>query len=148
MILLLSFAFLSGLVTILTPCIWPLLPIILAANVGGKGHQRPLGITLGIIISFAFFTLAISFLIKIFHFDPNSLRLLAVVVIGFLGITMIIPAISRFTELFISRMTSIFDLRKLLFLLSCLHYTPVFKNFLFILQILKQVQDDKEIIQR
>jgi len=76
-----------------------------------KGHQRPLGITLGIMLSFAFFTLAISYLVNIFHFDPNSLRVVAVVVIGFLGLTMIIPALSRVIEGFISRLTSLFGQR-------------------------------------
>jgi len=39
MVLLLLFAFLSGLVTILTPCIWPLLPIVLSSSIAGKSHQ-------------------------------------------------------------------------------------------------------------
>ncbi len=81
MIFLLGFAFLAGLVTILAPCIWPLLPIVLSSAVGGKDHKRPLGITLGIMSSFTFFTLAISYLVKIFHLDPNILRLFAVVVL-------------------------------------------------------------------
>lgn len=107
MILLLSFAFLSGLVTILTPCIWPLLPIILASSAIGKGHQRPLGITLGIIFSFAIFTLTISSLVKLLHFDPNILRLFAVIVIGFLGLTMIIPFLSSLIELWVSRLSGL-----------------------------------------
>ena len=111
MAVLLGFAFLAGLVTILAPCIWPILPIILSSSVAGKGHQRPLGITLGIMLSFAFFTLAISYLVKVFHFDPNALRFLAVVVIGVLGLTMIIPALSRVIEGFISRLSSYFGQR-------------------------------------
>lgn len=109
MILLLFFAFLSGLVTILAPCIWPLLPIILSSSVSGReGHHRPLGITLGIIVSFGIFTLTISSLVRVFHFDPNVLRLIAVVVIGFLGLTMIIPSLSRFMEVFVSRLAGSF----------------------------------------
>ncbi len=108
MVLLLFFAFLSGLVTILAPCIWPLLPIILSATFGSKSHHRPLGLTLGIMVSFAVITLTISSLVKLFHFDPNVLRLLAVVVIGFLGLTMIIPALSKITEGFVSRLSGIF----------------------------------------
>ena len=110
MILLLGFAFLSGLVTILAPCIWPLLPIILSSSIAGKStsHHRPLGIALGIMLSFAVFTLAISYLVRLFHFDPNSLRLIAVIVIGILGISMIIPQFSAWLEVFVSRLTGIF----------------------------------------
>lgn len=37
MLLLLIFAFISGLVTILAPCIWPLLPIILSSSATHPG---------------------------------------------------------------------------------------------------------------
>ncbi len=105
MLILYLFAFLSGLVTILTPCIWPLLPFILSASAGSHGHQRPMGITLGIVLSFAVLTLFISTLVKIIPFNPNSLRLLAVIVISFLGISLIIPQFSQILESFISRIS-------------------------------------------
>ncbi len=70
MSILLIFAFISGLITIAAPCIWPILPIVLSATSSG-GHKKPLGITLGIMTSFAFFTLAISYIVKIIPFDPN-----------------------------------------------------------------------------
>jgi cytochrome c biogenesis protein CcdA/thiol-disulfide isomerase/thioredoxin len=59
-------------------------------------------------LSFSIFTLAISTLVRLFHFDPNILRLFAVIVIGFLGLTLIIPALSLITEGLISRLTSLF----------------------------------------
>ncbi|OGK29908.1 hypothetical protein A3G67_00395 [Candidatus Roizmanbacteria bacterium RIFCSPLOWO2_12_FULL_40_12] len=97
MIVLLTFAFISGLVTILAPCIWPLLPIILSASATG-GKRKPLGITLGIIISFAFFTLTLSYIVKIIPFNPDGLRLFAVLIIGFFGLTLLIPALSQKVE--------------------------------------------------
>lgn len=97
MVVLLFFAFLSGLVTILAPCIWPLLPVIFSASaLGGRG--KPLGITLGICLSFAVFTLSVSYLVRLFNFDPNILRLLAVGVIGFLGLSLVIPWLSARVE--------------------------------------------------
>lgn len=107
MILLLGFAFLSGLVTILAPCIWPLLPIILSSSAVAKSHAKPLGITIGIMLSFAIFTLTVSSLVRLLHFDPSALRLLAVIVIGFLGLTMIIPKLSLLTEGFISKLSGL-----------------------------------------
>lgn len=107
MIILLTFAFLSGLVTILAPCIWPILPIILSGSIAGRGHQRPLGITLGVVISFAFFTLAISSLVRLFHLDPNVLRNAAVIVISVLGISMIFPQFATLTEVLISRISAL-----------------------------------------
>lgn len=105
MFILLLFSFISGLVTILAPCIWPLLPIVLSVSSTG-GHRKPLGITFGIIISFAFFTLAISYLVMAFHFDPNILRFFAVLIIGFLGITMLVPYLSERLEGFVGGLSS------------------------------------------
>ncbi|MBI3620467.1 redoxin domain-containing protein, partial [Candidatus Roizmanbacteria bacterium] len=99
------FAFLSGLVTIAAPCIWPVLPIVLSASATGT-RAKPLGITLGIMTSFAFFTLTLSYLIKIIPFDPNLLRLLAVSVIGFLGLTLLIPKLNLILEKWVSRLSS------------------------------------------
>ncbi len=102
MLLLLGFAFISGLVTILAPCIWPLLPLILSSTVTG-GKRKPLGITLGILLSFGVLTLTLSYIVKIFSFDPDSLRIFAVVVIGFLGLTLIIPQLTALLEGYVSR---------------------------------------------
>src|SRR3989344_256461 len=105
--ILLVFAFVSGLITILAPCIWPLLPIILSATATG-GHRKPLGITLGIIISFGLVTLTISYIVKIIPFDPNVLRLFAVVVIGLLGLTLLIPRLSAMFEGYVSKLSGRF----------------------------------------
>lgn len=112
MVLLLVFAFLSGLVTILAPCIWPLLPIILSTTTSKSGHQRPLGITLGIMLSFAFFTLCISFLISAFHLDPNILRIVAVIILVILGLIMIVPAFGVFFEALVSRLSGKFAINQ------------------------------------
>ncbi len=108
MTILLLFAFLSGLVTIFAPCIWPLLPIILSSTTTGE-KAKPLGITVGIVISFAFFTLTISYLVKLIPFDPNILRLFAVIVIGFLGLSLIIPKLSQILEGYVSRISGKFS---------------------------------------
>ncbi len=108
MVLLLVFAFISGLVTILAPCIWPLLPIVLSSSVGGKSHTRPLGIAVGIMASFTIFTLAISYIVRIFHLDPNILRLFAVFVLVLLGFSMIIPSLSQIIEGGVSRLSRVF----------------------------------------
>lgn len=108
MILLLGFSFLAGFVTILAPCIWPVLPIVLSSSIAGKGHQRPLGITLGVMLSFTVFTLSVSFLVKIFHLDPNIFRLIAVIIIGFLGFMMLIPTLAARFETLVSRLSNIF----------------------------------------
>ncbi len=105
MITLYLFSFLAGFVTILAPCIWPLLPIVFSASSGG-GKRRPLGITLGVMTSFSLFTLSVSYLEKAFHINANIFRLAAVIVIGLLGLSMIIPSLGTQFENFINRLLS------------------------------------------
>ncbi len=108
MLLLILFAFFSGLVTILAPCIWPLLPIILSSSIAHKGKLRPLGITSGILLSFSIFTLCISFFVNALHLDPNIIRIAAVIILVLLGIMMIVPALSRYIEGLASRLSGRF----------------------------------------
>ena len=108
MIVLYGVAFLSGLFTILAPCIWPLLPIVLADVTQSKSKRRPLGITAGVAVSYAFFTLAISALESTLGLNPNVLRKFAVVVLLVIGVLMIIPALSRRMEASISRLSGRF----------------------------------------
>jgi len=102
--ILLLFAFVSGLITIFAPCIWPLLPLILATTSTG-GHRKPIGVVLGIMISFGILTLSLSYIVKIFPFDPNALRYLSVFVIGILGLTLLIPKLSQILEGYVSRLS-------------------------------------------
>ncbi|MBI2621206.1 MAG: cytochrome c biogenesis protein DipZ [Candidatus Levybacteria bacterium] len=111
MSLLLIFALVSGLITILAPCIWPLLPIILSATATG-GHRKPLGITLGIIISFGIVTLTISYIVRIIPFDPNILRIFSVIVITTLGLTLLIPKLSGILEGYVSRLSGKFAIQR------------------------------------
>lgn len=106
MLILFIFTFISGLVTILAPCIWPLLPIILSSSTTG-GRSRPLGITLGVVLSFGVLTLTISTLISFIPFDPNVLRLLAVLVIGVMGASLLIPSFGKIIEGYISKVSSL-----------------------------------------
>ena len=73
-----------------------------------NSKRRPLGITAGVAISFAFFTLAISALESSIGFSPNVLRKMAVVVLLVIGISMVVPALSRRMEASISSISGKF----------------------------------------
>src|SRR3954469_1731644 len=101
---LLLFAFLSGLVTIAAPCVWPLLPVVLtSSSLSGRG--RPLGLTLGILVSFGVITLSVSYLVHLIGFDASLLRTFAVVVLAVIGATLLVPQLNAPVEARISRLT-------------------------------------------
>lgn len=104
MILLAGFAFLSGIITILSPCILPVLPIILSGSVGGR--LKPYGVILGFIGSFSIVTLAFAAVVQSLQIPPDVLRYIAVVMIGLIGLSMILPAAHRLIERVTARISS------------------------------------------
>lgn len=94
MLILFVFAFIAGITTILSPCTLPVLPVLLTASVT-KGKMRPIGIVLGLVISFTFFTLALSYIIDATGLPPNILRYAAIAIIAFFGLVMVFPSLSN-----------------------------------------------------
>lgn len=99
--LLIIFAFIAGVITILSPCILPILPVVLSGSLGG-GKKRPLGIVAGFILSFTFFTLALTSIVKATGVSPDILRLIAVVVIFVFGLSLLLPI----TQILLEKLTS------------------------------------------
>jgi cytochrome c biogenesis protein CcdA/peroxiredoxin len=81
-------AFLEGFVLIVSPCILPILPIVLSVGVTG-GKQRPYGIMLGFIIAFCVFTLLSRYLILFLGINSEILRQISFVLLLLLGLVMI-----------------------------------------------------------
>ena len=108
MLILTVFAFLAGIVTILSPCILPILPVILASSLPDPAsRRRPYGIVLGFILSFTFFTLFLSSLVKLFGVPADSLRTLSVVVIAGFGLSLLIPRVQLLIEQLFSRLANL-----------------------------------------
>lgn len=97
----LGLVFLEGLGFILSPCILPVLPIILAAGVQG-GRKRPFGIIVGFIIAFSLFTLISRQLILWLGIDSEVLRQAAYILLMIFGVilcsTKLSEEFSEFTQ--------------------------------------------------
>lgn len=110
MLLLIGFAFLAGIVTVLSPCILPVLPVILSGSVGG-GKARPWGIITGFTVSFTVFTLTLSSLVQAFGIDPDVLRWVAAALILGFGVVLVVPvlkdAFMAWTTALVSRSTTV-----------------------------------------
>lgn len=103
--ILITFAFLSGLVTLFAPCIWPILPIVLSAGAGG-GDRKPFGLVAGLATSFLLATLALASVIRVIPFDPDLLRTISVIVIALFGLMLLLPAVGAKLEAMVSRFAS------------------------------------------
>lgn len=107
MIVLITFAFLAGVVTVLSPCILPILPLILSSSLGGEsiGKARPLGVIIGFVASFTVFTLFLSAVVSFTGISADALRLVSVVVIALFGVSFLIPQFQVLLERLFSRLT-------------------------------------------
>ncbi len=87
--ILLFFSFIAGVVTILSPCIFPLLPIILSSSLDSSGIKRPIGVVVGFISSFSFFTLSLAALVEATGVDTSSIRGISSIIIALFGLSLI-----------------------------------------------------------
>jgi len=106
MLILIIFSFLAGIVTILSPCILPILPVILSSSVDSSGKRRPLGIVSGFVLSFTFFTLFLASIVKWSGIPSDALRYIAIAILAFFGFSMLFPKLQSLTEQFFSRFAS------------------------------------------
>ena len=96
--LLLLIAFLGGVLTVVSPCVLPVLPVLLSGSVGGPA--RPVGIITGFITSFVLLTLFLATLVSALPIGADTLRWLAVTVLFAFGVTLAVPAVGhRFEQL-------------------------------------------------
>ena len=77
-------AFGAGILSVLSPCILPLLPAVLATS-AGKSKFRPLAIVLGVSISFTIMGVVTSAFGAVFHTYIGQLKILAEILIVLLG---------------------------------------------------------------
>ncbi len=112
----LIFALLAGMLTLASPCILPLLPILLGVSIGHKNTARPLFIVAGFVLSFSVSALFISALTRTAGIDPGTIRSVGVFILGLFGILLIWPApfeyaMTRFSGFF-SKAAAATDPRK------------------------------------
>lgn len=77
-------AFSAGILSVLSPCILPLLPAVLATS-AGKGRLRPLAIVIGVSISFTMMGVVTSAFGAAFQTYIGQLKILAEIVILLMG---------------------------------------------------------------
>ena len=104
MLTIILFAFLSGVVTVASPCVLPVLPFLLSGAIGGR--LRPYGIITGFILSFTVFTLTLSAILAALRIPPDATRLISVALLLAFGLTLLIPALHTVYERFSTQSVS------------------------------------------
>ncbi|MBU0688628.1 MAG: cytochrome c biogenesis protein DipZ [Gammaproteobacteria bacterium] len=92
-------AFLEGLALIVSPCILPVLPLVLAASVDG-GKRRPYGIIIGFVLAFSLFAVAARELVALLGLDLDVIRDVSLVLLALFGLVLLSEKLSeRFSAL-------------------------------------------------
>ena len=103
MLVLLGFAVLAGAGTALSPCVLPVLPALLSAG-GVGGRRRPLGIVLGLSITFTVTIVGVAKVVDGVGLGSDPLRDVAIVVLLVFGAALLLPSIADRIEAPLSRL--------------------------------------------
>src|SRR6266545_3579045 len=104
MIILVPIAFAAGVITVFTPCILPVLPIVLAGGTGTT--RRPYAIAAGLVTTFTAFLLAGAWLWSLAGIDAKHQIQIGAVLLLALAVTLVVPQVGRWVErplLFLTR---------------------------------------------
>jgi cytochrome c biogenesis protein CcdA/thiol-disulfide isomerase/thioredoxin len=103
MLVLLGFAVLAGAGTALSPCVLPVLPALLSAG-GVGGRRRPLGIVLGLSITFTVTIVGVAQVVDGVGLGSDPLRDVAIVVLLVFGAALLVPQLADRIEAPLSRL--------------------------------------------
>ncbi|HVC85987.1 MAG TPA: cytochrome c biogenesis protein DipZ [Gaiellaceae bacterium] len=95
MLVLLAIGLLAGVVTALSPCVLPVLPVLLA---GGASGRKPLRIVAGLVASFSVFTLFASWILSRLGLPQDFLRNAAIALLFVLAAMLLVPRAALLIE--------------------------------------------------
>ncbi len=95
MLVLLGIGLLAGFVTAVSPCVLPVLPVLLA---GGATGRRPLRIVAGLVASFTVFTLFAAWLLDQLGLPGDTLRNVSIAMLFVLAATLLVPRFALLLE--------------------------------------------------
>jgi cytochrome c biogenesis protein CcdA/thiol-disulfide isomerase/thioredoxin len=105
-LVLLGIAFLAGVITAISPCVLPVLPILLAGSATSTDRRRPFAIVVGLVLSFTTFTLAGAALLSALGLPEDLLRDIAIIALLVLAASLLSQRVAWLLErpfLFLTR---------------------------------------------
>jgi cytochrome c biogenesis protein CcdA/thiol-disulfide isomerase/thioredoxin len=94
-LVLIGIGLLAGVVTAVSPCVLPVLPVLLA---GGASGRKPFRIVAGLVVSFSVFTLFAAWLLDQVGLPQDFLRNLAIALLFVMAVTLLVPQAAQLIE--------------------------------------------------
>ncbi len=105
MLILVPIAFAAGVITAFTPCILPVLPIVLAGGAGGGTARRPYAIAAGLVTTFTAFLLAGAWLWGLLGIGARHQIQIGAALLLVLAVTLVVPKVGQLVERPFARFT-------------------------------------------
>src|SRR5205809_2597436 len=90
-------AFLAGVVTAISPCAYPVLPIVFASGASG-GRRRPYAIIAGLVTTFVVSLLVLTWILDRLGLPQDLLRNIAIALLFVVAASLIVPQLGRWLE--------------------------------------------------
>src|SRR3954449_3110045 len=97
MLVLLGIAFLAGVITAISPCVLPVLPIVLAGGASG-GRRRPFAIVAGMLTTFVVSILFATYALEKLGLPQDLLRNVAIALLFAVAATLVLPQLGLLLE--------------------------------------------------
>lgn len=104
----LPLAFLAGALSILSPCVWPLVPIVMG-SAGSSGRFGPYALGLGLSLSFALAGSVLTFVLVNSGLDPELFRYVAASMLLLVGLPLAWPRLGNWLTMRLSMLTARFN---------------------------------------
>jgi cytochrome c biogenesis protein CcdA/thiol-disulfide isomerase/thioredoxin len=99
-----ALAFVAGVITAVSPCVLPVLPIVLAGGVG-ENRRRPFAIIAGLAISFFLSILFATWILDKLGLPKDLLRNISIGLLFLIAVVLIVPAVGEWIERPLTRLS-------------------------------------------
>jgi cytochrome c biogenesis protein CcdA len=101
----LPLAIAAGVLSVLSPCVWPLVPIVMG-SAAGAGRGGPFALALGLSVAFALAGTLLSFALVSLGLDPELFRYIAAVLLIVVALLLLVPGLGLRVTNALSRITA------------------------------------------
>ncbi|MFU8820229.1 MAG: cytochrome c biogenesis CcdA family protein [Gammaproteobacteria bacterium] len=101
-------AFLAGILSIMSPCVWPLVPIVMS-SAASSGRSGPVFLALGLSTAFAVSGTVLTLLLLNLGLNPDGFRYIAAAMLLLVAAILLVKRLGDWAALALSGLTSRFD---------------------------------------
>jgi cytochrome c-type biogenesis protein len=104
-----TIALVAGVLSVLSPCVWPLVPIVMT-SASGQSRLGPIYLAFGLSLSFAIAGAFLSFILLNLGLNPDAFRSVAAVLMVLVGLILVIKPLADWINQQMSMLSSRFDI--------------------------------------